>query len=228
MTTHPAQLVHSPRFPGPVELGRRVVVGVDGDPAGLAALRFAATEAAHRGGDVLAVHVWHHPTSWGISATTWGYAGIRLPDGEPARHILAALQASVELVLAERAAAGQPVVAITAEVVEGVDARTLRATARGAALLVLGARHHARLLGSVSHAVLAGAPCPVAVVPPPHDPPELDTAAPRGPRGASRPRSPLGRAADSLPEAATAHPAGRRHAGAATVDTRTSFLSQTR
>ena len=166
--THVPELVHSPRFPAPVDLGRRVVVGVDGDPAGLAALRFAAVEAAHRGGDVLAVHVWHHPASWGISATTWGYAGVRLPDGEPARHILGALQGWVEQVQAERAASGAPAVVITAEVVEGVDARTLRATARGAALLVLGARHHSRLLGSVSQAVLAGAPCPVAVVPAPH------------------------------------------------------------
>lgn len=168
-TTHAPQLVHLPRFPDPVEIGRRVVVGVDDHPAGLAALRFAAAEAAHRGGDVLAVHVWHHPASWGLSATTWGYAGVHLPDGEPARRILAALQEWVELVLAERAAGGQSAVVITAEVVEGVDAQTLRATARGASLLVLGARHHSRLLGSVSYAVLAGASCPVAVVPPPHD-----------------------------------------------------------
>ena len=174
-TTHEAQLVHTPRFPDPVEIGRRVVVGVDGHPAGLAALRFAAVEAAHRGGDVLAVHVWHHPATWGISATTWGYAGVRLPDGEPARSILAALQQWVELVLAERAAAGQPAVVITAEVVEGVDAQTLGDTARGASLLVLGARHHSRLLGSVSYSVLSGASCPVAVVPPPRDAPEHDT-----------------------------------------------------
>ncbi len=166
MTTHVPEHVHSPRFPDPVELGRRVVVGVDGDPAGMAALRFAADEAAHRGGDVLAVHVWHHPTSWGISLTTWGYAGIRLPEGEPARHLLAALQSSVEQVRSERAAAGAPLVVITAEVVKGVDAEGLHARARGAALLVVGARHHPWLFGSVSRGVVGHLACPVAVVPP--------------------------------------------------------------
>lgn len=192
MSTRVPELVHSPRFPAPVELGRRVVVGVDGDPAGLAALRFAAVEAAHRGGDVLAVHVWHHPASWGISATTWGYAGVRLPDGEPARHILAALQASVELVLAERAAAGEPGVVITAEVVEGVDARTLHAAARGASLLVLGARHHSRLLGSVSLAVVGHPPCPVAVVPPlPLDDPTTTRRPPAPAAGGPAPGRPV-------------------------------------
>jgi len=69
------------------------------------------------------------------------------------------------VVLAERAATGEPSVAITAQVMEGASAATLTAAARGAALLVLGARHHNRLLGSVSEACISHASCPIAVVP---------------------------------------------------------------
>jgi len=48
---------------------------------------------------------------------------------------------------------------------EGASAATLTAAARGAALLVLDARHHNRLLGSVSEACISHASCPIAVVP---------------------------------------------------------------
>jgi len=76
---------------------------------------------------------------------------------------------TVARVLAERVAAGEPDVEITAMVVEGVNADELRRAAEGVALLVLGARHHSRVLGSVSSAVLShsadGPACPVVVVP---------------------------------------------------------------
>jgi nucleotide-binding universal stress UspA family protein len=140
----------------------RVVVGMDDDPASVAALRFAATEAAYRGGDVVALHVFHYPSIWGVFPV-WP------EQGQPGAFISAGLRETVDAVLAERVAAGEPTVEITPLVVEGINADELRRAATGVALLVLGARHHSRVLGSVSSAVLNhsahGPACPVVVVP---------------------------------------------------------------
>lgn len=136
---------------------------MDDDPVSVAALRFAATEAAYRGGDVLAVHVWHYPN-------TWGYPMVWPEETSPGTYILNELQKTVDAAIAERAEAGEPAVPIIAEVLEGVNAFALSAAAHGAALLVLGARHHNRLLGSVSQACTNHPPCPVVVVPAPSQP----------------------------------------------------------
>lgn len=136
----------------------RVVVGVDDHPVSIAALRFAATEAGYRGGAVLAVHVWHHPYTSGLP-TDWP------EEADLGPIILTELQATVDATLADRAAAGEKAVPITAEVVEGDAAAVLNAAATGAALLVLGARHHNRLLGSVSQACTSHPSCPIVVVP---------------------------------------------------------------
>ena len=148
----------------PAALAARVVVGMDDDPASVAALRFAAVEAAYRGGDVVALHVFHYPSIWGVFPV-W-------PEvGQPAGYLSSGLRATVDAVLAERVAAGEPAVPITALVVEGVIADELRRAAAGVGLLVLGARHHSRVLGSVSSTVLShsadGPACPVVVVPAP-------------------------------------------------------------
>ena len=161
MTTSRPAPFPAPARPGPTAPHNRVVVGMDGDPVSVAALRFAAVEAAYRGGDVLAVHVWHYPSTWGA----WGVPTVWPDETNPGIFILEQLQQSVDVVLAERAATGEPIVAITAQVMEGASAATLTAAARGAALLVLGARHHNRLLGSVSEACISHASCPIAVVP---------------------------------------------------------------
>ncbi|MGI8626842.1 MAG: universal stress protein [Geodermatophilaceae bacterium] len=136
----------------------RVVVGMDDDAASVAALRFAAREAAYRGGDVLAINVWHYPYTWGLP-TVWP------EEANPSGYIMSQLQQIVDDTLTERTAAGEPVVPITVEVVEGDAATVLNSAARGVALLVLGARHHNRLLGSVSQACTNHPPCPVVVVP---------------------------------------------------------------
>lgn len=145
--------------PNPVEARNRVVVGMDDDPASVAALRFAATEAAYRGGEVLAVHVWHYPAMWGYPV--WP------EQTDLGSYISDQLRQTADAVLAERAEAGEPSVSITVEVVQGVTAPTLHHAARDAALLVVGARHHSLLLGSVSRAASNHPPCPVVVVPAP-------------------------------------------------------------
>lgn len=135
----------------------RVVVGMDEDPASVAALRFAATEAAYRGCDVLAVHVWQYPAMWGYPV---------LPDQtDLGKYLLDQLRATVQGVLDERRQAAEPPVKIAVEVLEGATAAALHDAAHDAQLLVLGARHHNWLVGSISRACSNHPPCPVVVVP---------------------------------------------------------------
>lgn len=164
LSTHSAPSASSPAAAGATEIpeqpsGRnRVVVGMDDDPVSVTALRFAAVEAAYRGGDVLAVHVWQYPAMWGYPI---------IPEQlDLGPYISTRLQQTVDGVLAERSVAGEPVVSIAVRVVEGIPAAALHTAARDAALLVLGARHHNLLLGSVSRACSNHPPCPVVVVPP--------------------------------------------------------------
>ena len=132
-----------------------VVVGVDGSPVSEAALAFAFDAAAARGVDLVAVHAWS-PTAI---------------DEELASFV--EWDASAEsAVLAERLAGwGQkhPQVAVRRTVVRDGAVRAL-VTASAGAQLVVGSRGRGNaaglLLGSVSHGVLHGAHCPVAVVRP--------------------------------------------------------------
>ena len=133
-----------------------VVVGVDGSPVSEAALAFAFDAAAARGVDLVAVHAWS-PTAI---------------DEELAS--LVEWDASVEsAVLAERLAGwGQkyPQVAVRRTVVRDGAVRALVTASAGAQLVVVGSRGRGNaaglLLGSVSHGVLHGAHCAVAVVRP--------------------------------------------------------------
>ena len=136
-----------------------VVVGVDGSPVSEAALAFAFDAAAARGVDLVAVHAWS-PTAI---------------DEELAS--LVEWDASAEsAVLAERLAGwGQkyPQVAVRRTVVRDGAVRALVTASAGAQLVVVGSRGRGNaaglLLGSVSHGVLHGAHCPVAVVRPSTD-----------------------------------------------------------
>ena len=152
-------------FPSPVqtallEPNGRVVVGMDDDAVSVDALRFAAREAAYRGGDVVAVHAWHYP------AATWGYPMVWPQEASPREYILTELRKTIAGVQAERLLAGEPGIAIAAEVVEGIGEFALHAAAEHAGLLVLGTRHHNRFLGSVSQACINHPVCPIVLVPP--------------------------------------------------------------
>lgn len=149
-------------FPSRSHAAGRVVVGIDDAPASLAALRLAAHEAGYRGTSVLALHVWHYPATWGVA---WSFTPVWPEDGAPDPSMMAELQKTVDDVLAERAAAGEAYVAITADVVRGESVSALHEAADGASLLVLGARHHNRFVGSVSLACTAHSTCPVLIVP---------------------------------------------------------------
>jgi nucleotide-binding universal stress UspA family protein len=139
--------------PGPA--AGEVVLGVAGhEPAG--AIGFAFAMAEEFGAGLRAVHAWQPIPPYG------GYYSI-----EPS--ILAdAAEGLLDTALAGERKRHDTVTA-TAEAVCDEPAAALLSAARGARLLVLGAHHHRTPLsigvGSVLHALLTHAPCPVAVVP---------------------------------------------------------------
>jgi nucleotide-binding universal stress UspA family protein len=146
-------------MPGP---GHPILVGVDGSEAAAAALRYAADLAAEVSAPLTVATVWRCTTQ-----DTWiaAYGA----DFDVAERIRAT---------AERTAAGavdqairwHPTLTVHAEVVDGIPGHALPDLARDHALVVVGSRGRGGfaglLLGSVSHAVIHRAPCPVLVVRP--------------------------------------------------------------
>ena len=136
----------------------RIVVGVDGSEGSRRALRWAVQEAGHRAGTVQAIAAW-----------TWD--GLDLPPRAATRpdeeHGRAA-----ELLEREIESLGPVEVTVASEAVEGLPAEVLASAARDADLLVLGSHGHGRVrhsaLGSVPHACVRKATCPVVILPVPH------------------------------------------------------------
>ena len=155
-------VVHPPEDAGRDRLPPRVVVGIDGLPHSDAAVGFAFRAAARRGIAVTAVHAWTADCPADLEAVTaplvtteaGAYA---LVDGAVARWR--------EL---------YPDVPLTTEVVRRDPVSALVTGSAGAALVVVGARSRrgglGTLFGSVSRAVVDGAPGPVAVVRPGTEP----------------------------------------------------------
>lgn len=135
-----------------------IVVGVDGSAGGRAALHWAAREAAHRGGTVQAVTAYRRDD---LTVAEGGLAAEHERATELLRHEIAALPAY------QRSG-----VSIAAQAVEGRAADALSDAAVRADLLVLGSHGHNRLihtvLGSVSEECIRLAPCPIVVIPAPH------------------------------------------------------------
>ena len=135
---------------------RRIVVGVDGSPSSMTALRWAILQAELTGCDVEAVTAWRLPSRYGFAPVT-----DRATDFEgDARKVLAdALN---------EASSVEPDVVIRSSVVEGHPAEVLVRAARGADMLVVGSRGHGgftgAVLGSVSQYCVHHAPCPVVVI----------------------------------------------------------------
>lgn len=152
--------------PGPVlvargagEPGGPVVVGVDGSATSLAALEFAAAEAAVRRAELLALHTWFG----------------KLPHEEEQELPLIYDAEDVQLAQARKLAEWLapvrdrfPAVTVRERVEHGRAARALVTASAAAQLVVVGARglggFAGLLLGSVSQAVLHHAGCPVAII----------------------------------------------------------------
>ncbi|QYC40235.1 Universal stress protein [Nonomuraea coxensis DSM 45129] len=146
---------HRPRGDGPV----RIVVGLDGSPAGLAALDLALDEAALRLGAVTVLCCWADcgSTAWPEPLPFVDSYALRRGAEDRFREVTA------------RLAARRPEVPVTAEFVTERPQRALLDAAADAALLVLGNRGNesrpSLLLGPVTQSALFEAGCPVAVTP---------------------------------------------------------------
>lgn len=132
----------------------RIVVGVDGSPASVEALRFAQRQAHLTGATVHAVTTWNYPLTYDIPV-------LDAPDWQrDAEGIL-------DTALKEALPASEAD-AVVRHVSEGHPAALLLTHAEGAEMLVVGSRGRGgftgMLLGSVSQHVVAHASCPVVVV----------------------------------------------------------------
>ena len=139
-----------------------VVVGVDGSPNSIAALRWAAHYAKSTDCIVHAVYVWSYPTASIVTAPLGSaMAPADLMEGA-ASVALAGFITEAEL---------PDDVHVVHVVREGSTSKVLLDQAHDAEILVVGARGHGGftglLLGSVANAVINHAPCPVAVIPAP-------------------------------------------------------------
>ena len=135
---------------------KQIVVGVDGSPSSIKALRWAIRQAKLTGADIEAVTAWSFPAGYGMAPV--GDEGIDF--GSDAGKIQAEALAEVSGIA--------PGVAITSSVLEGNTADVLVREAKGADLLVVGSRGHGgfagMLLGSVSQHCVQHAGCPVLVL----------------------------------------------------------------
>jgi nucleotide-binding universal stress UspA family protein len=145
--------------------GPRVVVGLNVDSPDDAVLSFAFAEAALRDARLQAVAAYPWPVQlWA------GTPGELLPTGVDQDAVEHEIRVLAEGFLAPHRAR-HPEVEVEPYVAPGDAAGQLVAAAQGAVLTVVG-RHRrrllapARMIGSVTHAVLLHAPSPVAVVPP--------------------------------------------------------------
>ncbi|MFD8725162.1 universal stress protein [Streptomyces sp. NPDC059629] len=148
-----------PAGPGP-----RVVVGLDVDSPDEATLTFAFAQAASRGARLQAIAAYPWPLQ------SWVAAGETVPPVIDQDEVEQETRTLAEDFLAPHLK-DHPNVRADALALPGDAAGLLVAASKGAELVVVG-RHRrsllapARMLGSVTHAVLLHAAAPIAVVPP--------------------------------------------------------------
>jgi nucleotide-binding universal stress UspA family protein len=153
----PVVVVPASSTPG--DGGGGIVVGIDESGDSDPALRFAFSESALLGEPLTVVHAWHGPTMVGPSPAAPLVYDVDLVAGQQRVAVADAL---------EPWRRKYPDVELETRVEMGHPAKELVDQAAHARLLVVGRRSRGELrslvLGSVSHAVLHHASCPVAVV----------------------------------------------------------------
>ena len=140
------------------QLKGRIVVGVDGSESSNGPLLWAARQAELTHASLEVVFVWQAPLM------AYGVYTVPTPGGvDPESRAKQTLEATIHTLLGEPD--GLEMVPI---VTRGPVAKTLLRFAKGADLLVVGARSHAplvgMLVGSVSEHCMSHAKCPVVVI----------------------------------------------------------------
>ncbi|MEV0530272.1 universal stress protein [Kitasatospora sp. NPDC050463] len=137
----------------------RIVVGVDGSPLSLAAVRWAARLAELTGGPLEAVTVWEFPCLLGEH----GLVPPALDGFGPERHAARILDETLAAALSPTGAS-----VVRRHLKAGAPGPALTGAAEGASALVLGSRGRAAppgaALGTVTHYCVHHAPCTVLVV----------------------------------------------------------------
>ena len=133
----------------------RIVVGVDGSPPSLDALRWAHRVGSALGLAIDAIICWSYPTNYGI--------GVAFTEYRPDVEAEAMLKRALHTAFGDTPPAG-----LRASVREGYPAKELIDASRGAEMLVVGSRGHGGfvglLIGSVSAYCAEHASCPVVVL----------------------------------------------------------------
>jgi nucleotide-binding universal stress UspA family protein len=139
----------------------RVVVGIDGSERSLDAVRVAIATASLRGCGLTILHAW--------TAPNFDAPGVAVPT----ELVLEEVEQDELRAMAETVAGLReeyPDVMVEQRLVHGRASRVLIEASQGAELVVVGSRGRggfaSLLLGSVSHAVIHHAHCPVMVVRP--------------------------------------------------------------
>ena len=136
-----------------------IVVGVDGSPGSIDALRWAAKQAELTGASLHAVTAWAFPEH----RTPFGIVFDIASSADPTALARSELDGTITTVLGRHEN-----LEVTAEVIPGEEAPVLLNAARGADLLVVGSRGRGAfvgtLLGSVSERCVRHAECPVVIV----------------------------------------------------------------
>ncbi|MBT2388607.1 universal stress protein [Streptomyces sp. ISL-1] len=139
---------------------RRIVLGVDKPPQGLAAVRFAFQEARARRAALHAVRAWRCPAHETAEHPLLAQDAAHYHESEAAQTLEEALR---------EAAADHPDVELHRATAEGPARKVLMNASAAADLLIVGAQrrheHFGLQLGRVAHAMLHHSVCPVAVVP---------------------------------------------------------------
>lgn len=140
----------------------RIVVGVDGSPSSLTALRWAVRQAGLTGGTVDAVIAWQYPVSYAYGG--YGWSPVTVEEGADFDEIAEKTLADAVSKTVDPATA----VTVRQRVVQGNPAQVLLDAAKDAELLVVGSRGHGgftgALLGSVGLHCVHHAHCPVVVI----------------------------------------------------------------
>lgn len=133
----------------------RIVVGVDGSPASIDAIKWAAAQAKLTGSTLVAVTAWTIPASYGVAF-----------GGEDAVDWKQNAQQALDEALAE--ALGDDAPPVDKIIDQGHPSYVVTEQSKNADLVVMGSRGHGgfagMVLGSVSQHVVSHAHCPVVVI----------------------------------------------------------------